>query len=108
MAYVAAVIQAGEENKDLVDLLAEFPAEVGDPFDVFGFFYEPTIFLPAERTFYRYDGSLTTPPCTQGVTWIVMQDPLFMSSGQLAGLQGIMGLNFRPVQPLNDRPIFQE
>lgn len=107
VAYVAVLIQTAEENKALTGILAEFPAEPGDPTDVLGFFYDPSIFLPSGRTFYRYDGSLTTPGCTENVTWIVMQDQLIMSSDQISALRAIMGLNFRPTQPVNGRVISQ-
>jgi carbonic anhydrase len=107
IAYVAAMIQAAEENKALTDIFAEVPDKPGDPVDVFGFFYDPDVFLPTNRTFYRYEGSLTTPPCTEGVTWVVMQKPLIMSSVQVAGLRGVMGLNTRPTFPVNGRAITQ-
>ena len=108
VAYVAVMIQSAEENKALSDIFSEVPDKPGDAVDVFGFFYEPDVFLPTDRTFYRYVGSLTTPPCTEGITWVVMQKPLFMSSAQISGLRGIMGLNFRPTFPVNGRSITQD
>jgi carbonic anhydrase len=107
VAYVAVFIQTGEENKALNEILAELPTTPGEPIDVFGKLVDPNLFLPENRTYYRYAGSLTTPPCTEGVTWIVLRNPLMMSVGQVGGLRSKMGLNFRPVQPLNDRPILQ-
>lgn len=61
--------------------------------------------LPPRHGYYTYQGSLTTPPCTEGVRWIVLQDPLHVSAGQLQALQGFYNGNARPVQPLNDRSI---
>lgn len=106
VAYVAALVQVGNENKAIATILSELPAEPGDPIEV-DLFFNAFDFLPESKTFYRYDGSLTTPACTEGVTWIVLQNQLIMSSTQINGLRGIMGLNFRPVQPLNGRTISQ-
>lgn len=107
LAYVAALILASEENKAVVSVLAELPSEPGEPIDIIGTVFDPFSFLPEVRTFYRYDGSLTTPPCTEGVKWIVLQNPLSMSAAQLAGMRSRLGLNFRPPQPLNGRTITQ-
>ena len=59
--------------------------------------------LPAPRTAWRYRGSLTTPPCTEGVSWIVMTEPVPLSAAQIAAFGAIYPRNFRPVQPLNRR-----
>jgi carbonic anhydrase len=55
--------------------------------------------------FYRYDGSLTTPPCTPDILWSVMQTPVEMSAGQIAEFTSIMVGNNRPVQDLNARDL---
>ena len=61
--------------------------------------------LPANREYYRYAGSLTTPPCTEGVRWHVMHTPIEVSAAQIAEFQAIFPLNARPLQLLNDRPV---
>ena len=61
--------------------------------------------LPESKTYYTYDGSLTTPPCSEIVTWIVMQTPTTMSAEQLDALRSVHDDNARPVQPLNDREV---
>jgi carbonic anhydrase len=61
--------------------------------------------LPSNRVTYTYTGSLTTPPCSEGVRWHVMAQPLTMSAQQLAALTAIYDNNNRPVQPLNDREL---
>lgn len=64
--------------------------------------------LPAEQDYYRYNGSLTTPPCTEGVRWLVMKQPMTLSQQQLSSFQNMLnGPNNRPVQPLNARQILQ-
>ena len=52
---------------------------------------------------YRYNGSLTTPPCSEGVKWIVLTTPVEMSESQIAAFKAIIHGNNRPVQPLNGR-----
>ena len=62
----------------------------------------------AVRTFpstYRYNGSLTTPPCSEGVKWIVLTTPVEMSESQIAAFKAIIHGNNRPVQPLNGREL---
>ena len=57
------------------------------------------------RNYYRYDGSLTTPPCSEGITWIVLTPPIEMSEAQIAAFKAIIHDNNRPVQPLNGRKL---
>ena len=64
-----------------------------------------TTMLPAELTAYNFPGSLTTPPCTEGVNWHVVSTPVTASAEQIAALNEAMGNNARPVQPLNDRTL---
>lgn len=61
--------------------------------------------LPRERTSWRYRGSLTTPPCTEGVSWIILSGHLSMSGEQIDRFAAIFPNNFRPVQPLGDRTL---
>jgi carbonic anhydrase len=61
--------------------------------------------LPPSLASFRYSGSLTTPPCTEQVDWIVLQTPIQASKAQVAALQKVMCGNNRPTQPLNGRTI---
>lgn len=103
LAVVGAMINVGVENQALAPVWANMPAEAGDPIAVEGVTVSADEILPTERTYYRYDGSLTTPPCSEGVTWLVMTTPIEISQDQLAAFQQIHSNNYRPVQPLNDR-----
>jgi carbonic anhydrase len=60
-------------------------------------------FLPSSKSYYTYSGSLTTPPCTEGVRWIVMTKPITASRKQVKFLRSLMGKNNRPIQPINGR-----
>ena len=61
--------------------------------------------LPATTNHVAYSGSLTTPPCSEGVSWFVMATPVEASAAQLTALHEIIGGNVRPVQPRNERPL---
>lgn len=61
--------------------------------------------LPKDRRSFRYEGSLTTPPCSEGVAWTVFTKPVVLSSAQLNNLLEAYQGNARPVQPLNGRSV---
>ncbi|ASD23637.1 carbonic anhydrase [Cryobacterium sp. LW097] len=61
--------------------------------------------LPASLENYEYSGSLTTPPCTEDVQWVVMGTPISMSAEQIGTLAGAHNHNARPTQPLGDRTV---
>lgn len=64
--------------------------------------------LPADKTYWRFSGSLTTPPCSEGVTWLVMKHPLTLSEAQLQQFKAVMHHdNNRPVQPLHGRVVVE-
>ena len=57
---------------------------------------------------WRYEGSLTTPPCTEGVHWFVLESPITLSGEQLERLRGILHVNNRPVQALHERTVSED
>jgi carbonic anhydrase len=61
--------------------------------------------LPADRSFYRFPGSLTTPLCNEGVEWYVMKNPIEMSEAQIAEYKKHYHDTARPLQPANGRPV---
>ncbi len=64
--------------------------------------------LPADKEYFRFSGSLTTPPCSEGVRWLVMKQPMTASKEQINALaEAVPHANNRPVQPLNGRPVLQ-
>jgi hypothetical protein len=86
------------------------PGKPGDRVEVDGF--DLTALLPAPLRSYRYPGSLTTPPCDQGVPWVLLAEPVEMSAQQIAAFQDLfLGTdrfpvgNARPVQPSNGRQV---
>lgn len=61
--------------------------------------------LPAQKAYYHFMGSLTTPPCSEGVSWYVMKQPIEASAAQIAAFRSLFGANARPVQPRNGRAL---
>ena len=61
--------------------------------------------LPADRRYFRFMGSLTTPPCSEDVLWNVLATPVELSAQQLAAFRTLFEMNARPVQPLNGRKV---
>lgn len=61
--------------------------------------------LPADRRYFAYRGSFTTPPCTEGVRWFVMREPIRLSAAQIATFRRVIYRNNRPVQPMFDRSL---
>ncbi|MFN8476066.1 MAG: carbonic anhydrase family protein [Anaerolineae bacterium] len=103
LAVVGVWIEPGAENKALAPVFSNLPKEQQEAKVVPGATVNAAGFLPATQTYYRYDGSLTTPPCTQGVKWLVMSTPVTASAEQLAAYKAIMYPTNRPVQALNGR-----
>lgn len=63
--------------------------------------------IPVDRSYYSYGGSLTTPPCTEGVNWVVFKEPIILSLEEVEILKQNMPLdNFRGEQPLNGRTVY--
>lgn len=64
---------------------------------------DPNKLLPHRRGYLRYEGSLTTPPCTESVDWAILQTPITASTAQIAAIAAIYPFNARPIQPLARR-----
>jgi carbonic anhydrase len=62
--------------------------------------------LPTEKAYYTFEGSLTTPPCTEGVKWIILKQHMPIAAADLIQYQKLYPRNARPLQPLNDREVF--
>lgn len=67
--------------------------------------FRPTQFFPQKQNYYTYEGSLTTPPCSEPVRWMVMDRPISASAAQLDTLRAHQPDNARPLQPRDDRPL---
>ena len=106
LAVVALVAEEGPEHPAVQAVWNHLPLERGE-FVPASVEFDPAALLPARRGYYTYMGSLTTPPCTEGVLWIVLQQPIQVSPQQLAIFARLHPMNARPIQPLNSRVIKQ-
>jgi len=109
LAVVGIFIEAGEENEELAKIWADLPG-VDDTETIPVHDFDLALVLPRNRENFRYSGSLTTPPCSEGVNWFVMKTPIEMSQAQLGAIAAIFSDtgafpdgNRRPTQPLNGR-----
>jgi carbonic anhydrase len=102
VAVVAVWFRRGEDNPALGEILAAAQKKGGASVSL-----DPGKLLPPTTDFYRYNGSLTTPPCIEGVRWYVMSEVAEASEEQLRAFLSLTGRNNRPVQPLNARRVFE-
>lgn len=107
LAVVGVLINKGAENALIKPVLDSLPNHEG-PAQPLAAPFNPEGLVPMRQTTFRYEGSLTTPPCTEGVTWLVMTEPIQMSARQLAAFADLFKGNNRPVQPLNQRPVVED
>lgn len=101
----AVLFKEGKENKSFNFLESFLPIKQGEK-KAIGKVYDFTKDLPSTFDHFAYTGSLTTPPCTEGVNWFIFTQPEILSSSEVKALADLMPLNnFRPIQPLNGRKI---
>lgn len=103
-AVVAVMMKVGEANPTIEGIWQNVPA-AGEVKDVTAVQVNAANLMPAGLEYYKYQGSLTTPPCSEGVTWYVMKEPIELSEGQLTAFQSVFPVNARPIQALNDRVV---
>lgn len=106
LAVVAVLLKEGKENAALKPVFDALPGQPGqaEPLKIA---LNPADLLPARHDYYHFTGSLTTPPCSEDVSWQVLRQPVEISKGQLAAFRKLYRMNARPVQPLNDRVLEQ-
>jgi carbonic anhydrase len=106
LAVLAVLLQAGEAGNRLIERVWTYmPLDANDSVRMPPDLIDVNDILPRERLYYQYLGSLTTPPCTEGVLWLVMKQPVAISREQLRLFAQLYPHNARPVQPLNGRPV---
>lgn len=105
LAEVGVLISEGEENAAFKDVIDNLPTEENKPKTIVAPI-DPKAMIPAIQATYRYDGSLTTPPCSEGVDWNVMAQPVTMSKAQIAAITAkFHEPNNRPIQKLGSREL---
>jgi carbonic anhydrase len=103
LLVIGVLLEEGEPNALLDRVLANAPEHQGHH-AVAGAHIDPAGLLPDDDDdLYRYSGSLTTPPCSEGVRWLVMREPVSVSAAQVQRFSALIGHNNRPPQALNAR-----
>lgn len=105
LAVVGVLIERGKDHIAFNPLWAYLPSTLGAAQQIEQIAIDAGDLLPSARASYRYDGSLTTPPCSEGVKWFVLTTPIELSEAQIATFAAIIHGNNRPVQPLNGRQL---
>lgn len=105
LAVVAVLIDPGEANGLIHKVWTHMPLDSGDRVRLPAGLIDLRELLPADQRYYQFMGSLTTPPCTEGVLWNVLKSPVTVSREQLRLFAQIFPNNARPVQALNGRVV---
>jgi carbonic anhydrase len=105
LAVVGILIKKGSSNALIDSVWKNIPSQKEKAVDVPGASVNAKDLLPSDHAYYTFTGSLTTPPCSEGVTWFVMKEQLALSPEQIAAFAKIYPLNARPIQPLNGREL---
>jgi len=108
VAVVGVFIRPGTANPGLAPIWTAMPPHEGPAHLVPGVTVEPGALLPRYRDYFRYMGSLTTPPCTEGLTWTVFRAPIQASPEQIRAFAALFPMNARPPQPLNRRFVLED
>lgn len=102
---IGVMIEEGASNPFLAQFVNKLPATADQTVKDDALTYIPFDLLPSNKSYFTYEGSLTTPPCSEVVNWIVMENKVEATAAEIKAFADIMGHNYRPVQPLNSRTI---
>ncbi len=107
LAVVALMFEEGKKNKELAKAWKYMPESEGDK-NKLNPLIDANAVLPANRDYYRFNGSLTTPPCTEGVRWFVIKQTASISKEQLKKIKhALHHQNNRPIQATHARPVLK-
>jgi carbonic anhydrase len=101
-AAVAVLMTGGRPNKTFNTIVLTMPNREGPPVKADPKI-DPNALLPAKRSYYRYEGSLTTPSCGETVDWLVLTEPIQVAEADINSFANLYKLNARPVQKTNRR-----
>jgi carbonic anhydrase len=104
LAVVAVLFSRQQSNPFVETIFAHLPKSKGKE-ETANVTINVADLLPKDRSYYTFPGSLTTPPCSEGVTWFVLKTPVTLSTSELTTFAKIYPNNARPVQALNDRKV---
>ena len=108
LAVVGVLLTAGDATNDaFAPIFDHLPAEA-EAVETTDLTLAVADLLPETTTFTTYSGSLTTPPCSEGVRWLVLNTPVALGEAQIEAFGALFELNARPVQPLNNRDLLED
>ena len=107
LAVVAVLLQQGKDNALVHELWNDLPKEKEKEEVLNNVRVNAAGLLPAERGYYTFPGSLTTPPCSENVTWFVLKRPVTISSAEIEQFSKLYRHDARPTQPLYDRVVLE-
>ena len=107
LAVVSVLLQPGAASASLDRIFAAIPKAVNKEVEMKGTTINAADLLPRNTAYYTYVGSLTTPPCSEGVKWFILKTPATVSSEELKTFATFFELNARPVQALGARVVEQ-
>ena len=102
---VAVLLKVGSSNATIQQLWEHMPMTKGDEQEIAGVEVNPAGLLPHDTAYYTYMGSVTAPPCTEGVTWFVLKAPMEVSMEEINAFAKLYPHDVRPIQPLNGRVV---
>lgn len=103
LAVVAVLMDVGANNPFLQKVWTRMPLDTSDRVPLPDELLDMNELLPAEQRYFQFMGSLTTPPCTEGVLWMVLKQPVTLAPDQLKLFTKLFPMNARPVQAVNGR-----
>ncbi len=104
LGVIGVLLVVGKSNPDYAPVFAHMP-KAKEKITVDDLSLDLAALLPSDRGYYNFAGSLTTPPCSEGVNWMVMRNPVVLGSKQILAFRKIFMVNARPLQPTNGREI---
>lgn len=107
LAVVAVLFTKGVANPLLETLWRNIPTEKEKTLALSSLSVNAKVLLPADLGYYTFSGSLTTPPCTEGVSWFVLKTPSTLSPEQLTTFAKLYPADNRPIQPTYQREILE-
>lgn len=105
LAVVSVLLEPGVANALINKVWTYMPLDTGDRVRLPAGLIDMNELLPKDQRYYQFMGSLTTPPCTEGVLWLVLKQPTPVSQEQLKLFSQLFPNNARPVQPVNGRAV---
>ena len=107
LAVVAVLLQRGQDNPMVHRLWSDLPKEKEKEEDFSDVQINAAGLLPADRGYYTFTGSLTTPPCSEDVTWFVLKHPVTVTGAEIEQFSKLYRNDARPTQPIYDRVVLE-